>query len=221
MTVIWRRMRVGMRRARVVPTPWARGTAGKERLEIKGRFSRALHSVVELGIPSPHNVTDTSEEEDNGSDDGSAPGIQPDIASESYFPKQGSVQPGLRTYHTRAGTSTTSSSDAKLPALSELKKEIEWWQELQSAKDEENAGLSRKYSSKCQAWPSSDIVFYQKHWPELSAVRGFCKGATWSSREFRRLHADSETTFPREVSPANPTDEVRRRITQRCPKWSG
>jgi hypothetical protein len=40
MTVIWRmtrrRMRVGMRRAR----------AGKERLEIKGRFSRALHSVV-------------------------------------------------------------------------------------------------------------------------------------------------------------------------------
>jgi hypothetical protein len=41
-----RRMRVGMRRAREVPTPGGRGTAGKGRLEIKGRISRALRSVV-------------------------------------------------------------------------------------------------------------------------------------------------------------------------------
>jgi hypothetical protein len=64
-------------------------------------------------------------------------------------------------------------------------------EELCSALDEQNARSSRKHSSKCQAWPSSDIVFYQKHWTHLSAPGGSCKGATRSwrrtSRSFGRL----------------------------------
>jgi hypothetical protein len=64
-------------------------------------------------------------------------------------------------------------------------------EELNSAQDDEIGGLNRKHSSKCQAWPSSDIVFYQKHWTQLSAAGGSGKRATRSwrrpSRSFGRL----------------------------------
>jgi hypothetical protein len=55
-------------------------------------------------------------------------------------------------------------------------------EELCSALDDESRASKRKHSSKCQAWPSSDIVFYQKHWTHLSAPGGSCKGTTRSWR---------------------------------------
>jgi hypothetical protein len=79
-------------------------------------------------------------------------------------------------------------------------------EELNSAQDDEIGGLNRKHSSKCQAWPSSDIVFYQKHWTQLSAAGGSGKRATRSwrrpSRSFGRLafgrlaSATSTTSVP-------------------------
>jgi hypothetical protein len=51
-------------------------------------------------------------------------------------------------------------------------RKLKMMEELNSALDDESGGLKRKHSSKCQAWPSSDIVFYQKHWTHLSAPGG-------------------------------------------------
>jgi hypothetical protein len=51
-------------------------------------------------------------------------------------------------------------------------RKLKMMEELNSALDDESGGLKRKPSSKCQAWPSSDIVFYQKHWTHLSAPGG-------------------------------------------------
>jgi hypothetical protein len=56
-------------------------------------LARYLSQVCEeLGTPSPHNFTDTSEEEDNGSDDGSAPGISAHVGvSEVSQSQEGTV----------------------------------------------------------------------------------------------------------------------------------
>jgi hypothetical protein len=54
------------------------------------RYQRQV--CEELGTPSPHNFTDTSEEEDNGSDDGSAPGISAHVGvSEVSQSQEGTV----------------------------------------------------------------------------------------------------------------------------------